>query len=278
MTKHVWRYLVITLAVCAAVGGGTFLGQSIAKDLLIGGQKPVEGTSMSHGPTRQAGILDDRDYGISVPVQFAAEIRTFSEGGGQTIGGEVGDIIKFLPYGAGRLVNGTWVLDPEIAPPAFVFADPRIIVHRAIAWIEFNQTTGNFDAPRNGLLNITYIVIDDVPYVDHFNYSYLRSSHNLTLVFRNETATIYPRGMHSGFITKGDYEVVDDQHPGRKDENGKTVQEISPIVKPSWVIGKVVRIVDRETIELVDQITCITIVVGEIAVAAVAVWFWRRKT
>lgn len=276
--KRVWKYARLFIL---AFGVSLFVPVAL-KEILVGGAHLGTGDSMSHGRERMSGISDDGDLAQEVPVRARSDVRTFLEAWNTShqVAGDYGDVIVFWAYGVQLMTDGSIVTDPATDTPSFAIANPQSPRHRAIAWVEYNETSGNFDAPDPGLFNVTEFTVPNVGYYDPLEDAYLRSDLLVRLVAKSlDNRTFYPIGRHSGFITKGDRDVLYDQHlsPERRDESNRSRAFISDIVKLDWVRFKVASVVDRETVEALDAAALLAFVGGQSVAAVIAYRIYRRQ-
>jgi signal peptidase len=185
----------------------------------------VESDSMQHGYNDTLGIVNTGDIVLVKKVSVPSSIATYvaSEATGYTTYGEPGDVILYYPDGQ----MGT-----------------TPVIHRAILWVDYNSSTGSFDAPS--LLDLSCpgqyqidtqagtrtclnnpwtpvtgtLELHDVGWTD------------ITISIDFSSLAMEPGGPTSGYITMGDnnHGMYDQKMYGDR-------CEISCIVQPGWVLG-----------------------------------------
>lgn len=208
------------------------------------------GTSMSHGPEPQAGVLDDGDLGNYQrfpPPEAVTPMMAARAAGLPPVAGEPGDVLLFRADGEARHELGRRVL----------------VEHRALAWVAYDEATGLFDVPELGLDDVRAVTLRDVPYWDAEQGAYLRRDYTLVLVADGPAGATYPAGRHSGWVTKGDHNALLDQQP-----RGEAAP-LSALVRPAWVEGRLVRVVDQDAMQrdvLVGVVLALLLGVGAVLV------------
>ncbi len=174
----------------------------------------VESSSMSHSPESQIGIIDTGDI-VLVRERERTDIKTYVEGrvSDHEKYGQYGDVIIYRPMG-----------DPDTTP----------IIHRAVVFLELNETDGDhsFDAPS--LRHLEYGVDWETSHGERwlnltgtitiFDYGFrdIDLEINLRPLLENEERR------NSGYITMGD-----------KNQNYDQASRICPSpVMDEWIIGK----------------------------------------
>jgi len=159
----------------------------------------IESGSMRHSKDSQIGVIDAGDMVLVKKIHSRHDVVTYVEG--RKIGyvryGGYGDVIIYRKNG---------------------YTDITPVIHRAIVWVEYNDSSGNFDAPDLGLYNVSQIIIDN----------YFRDGRALVI-----NLSAVPK--NSGFITMGDNNGMYDQ-AWMSDGHGRRV---GPIMV-EWVVGKAV--------------------------------------
>jgi signal peptidase len=185
----------------------------------------VESDSMQHGPNDVLGIINTGDIVLVKKVSVPSDVNTYvaSEPTGYTTYGEPGDVILYYP-------NGVMGSTP--------------VIHRAILWIDYNQSTGSFDAPSLlGLSCPSQYSIETpsgtktclsnpwTPVTGTLNL-YNVGWTDLTISIDFSSLLMEPGGPASGYITMGDNNngLYDQKQEGKD-------CAISCIVQPGWVLG-----------------------------------------
>lgn len=144
--------------------------------------------SMSHSDLDLEGVLDPGEKVAAVPVGSPADVIPGVDArraGGPRVGDDWGDVLVFRARRDGG--------DAGVG-----------IVHRAIVWVEYDAATSAYDVPSLGLQDVTEFVVPDVGtwIAREGVYAAVR----LDVVLDPDLA-----GRHSGWLTKGDHNVVFDQ-------------------------------------------------------------------
>lgn len=275
-SPHARKGLVLAIAAAGLIGTSYLVAVGdLARDTLI-----IYGPSMSHGPVRQAGVLDDGDR-LKVSGARADDYTTYLEGRqtGTGLAGALGDVVGFWPYGIMRLPNGeTRILDSATNPPAEVLKNPTGAIHRLIGYVEFNATSGLFDVPELGLSSVANFTFPKLGTWNPETGRYREDDQRIFLVGISESGTrLYFLGKHAGFITKGDSNLGIDQEPDFRtlDETGAFLPSTSEIVKPEWIDGVGEAVIDRETI---DAVTGASLAILGVAEAVVAALFFLTRS
>ncbi len=165
----------------------------------------VESGSMAHGEESELGVIDQGDLVLIKKVDSPKDLTTWGQGKKDDYKtySDYGDVIIYFKNG---------------------HTDDTPIIHRAIAYIKFNETAkddeGNtqryFDVPEFDIYHVTVIHINIV-----------QRGRPVSIVYK-------PEQPFDGYITKGDNNGNADQGPtGLNDNQGKDVQQ----VKIDWVDG-----------------------------------------
>ncbi len=174
----------------------------------------IESESMQHSEDSVVGVIDTGDLVLVKAVDSRDDVVTWVEGRetGYTKYGDYGDAIIYRKNG-GRLTP---------------------VIHRAIVWIEFNETTGNsFDAPSLGVYNErTRLIIHNLTSYHTNEEERVDFVINIKKILEN--AAKFPGVDPSGYVTKGDHNREVDQEGGIRDENAAPVLP----VKIDWIVGK----------------------------------------
>lgn len=192
----------------------------------------VESRSMMHGEDSDVGIIDTGDLVLVKKINSKSEITSYIEGKDKDYKtyGTHGDVIIYNKNGGG----GTPV------------------IHRAVVWIEFNDTTfiynnitdrwrgGSYDIPELDAYGLTGQY--PIPNYGHDKTNLMIDFKVIIDNFANFTtpSTGARNGLrtmpHSGFLTKGDSKdnIYCDQNSLTVD-NGRNLVEP---VKIKWIVGK----------------------------------------
>jgi signal peptidase len=192
----------------------------------------VESRSMMHAEDSDIGVIDTGDLVLVKKVNSRSEITSYTEGKDDDYEtyGTYGDVIIYRKNGGGDTP----------------------VIHRAVVWIEFNDTTfnhnattgywsgGAYDIPELGAYGLTgqysisdyghdanTLIIDFQIILDNFANITNRNT-GLRIGFKSKP--------HSGFLTKGDSKdnTMVDQNSLRIDNSAVFVEPI----KVDWIVGK----------------------------------------
>ncbi len=192
----------------------------------------VESRSMMHAEDSDIGVIDTGDLVLVKKVNSRSEITTYTEGKDDDYEtyGTYGDVIIYKKNGGGDTP----------------------VIHRAVVWIEFNDTTFNHNATTGYWSGGAYDIPELDAYGETSTYSipdYGHDGTNLIIDFKIildnfANTTIRTTGVrlgfrskpHSGFLTKGDSEdnTMVDQNSLRI---GSTPVFVEPL-KVKWIVGK----------------------------------------
>lgn len=131
----------------------------------------IESGSMMHKnePFGRFGTIDAGDMVLLVKVNSISDIVTHvAKDSNNYYYGDYGDVIVYHPYGDSRQDQ---------------------IIHRAMCWVEYNETYGTYTVEGYGIYNATSITIPELSLNKY----------------------VVPGKPHSGFITKGDNNMECDQ-------------------------------------------------------------------
>jgi signal peptidase len=176
----------------------------------------VESNSMMHGSDSQIGVIDTGDLTLVKAIHDRSDVITYVEArnskdpnhGFQTYG-DYGSVIVYRKNG---------------------LADTPII-HRAMAWIEYNATASVLarsyrgDIPDIGVYNVSSYTL---PYGVGFRN--ITVTMDLAGIFE---ATSTSRAPHGGFVTLGDNNRGSIDQLNLKDQGGRRVEP----VRTEWVVG-----------------------------------------
>ncbi|UCE36080.1 MAG: S26 family signal peptidase [Thermoplasmata archaeon] len=198
------------------------------------GSMLVESDSMQHSDSGgQDGIIDHGDTIFYDKIDDKNDVKTYFEGKRQGYKkyGEYGDVIIYYKNGH----KGT-----------------TPVIHRAIIWLEFNETANSFDVPElqynwygknsewyveddeERWFNLTgTIVLNNVGY-DHEDVRIDLSR----ILYLFDFQKVKP---HSGFITLGDHNGGNYDQGILRDPFGAYVEP----VKIEWIAGKVTYLADK---------------------------------
>jgi len=209
--KLLIRDILTSVIIVVIILGGLYLYTGLWPPMVV-----IESKSMSHGdgnpPDSQIGVIDTGDLVLVKKVNDRHEIITYVEGKktGYMAYGDYGDVIIY------RKNN---------------MRDTPVI-HRAVMYIEYNATSGNWDIPDIGVRNVTHYNLTDYGY----------NKDTITVWFDKLQFQASDGEKHGGFITMGDYNAAhansdmnayDQALGGLVDANGRRVEP----VETSWIVG-----------------------------------------
>jgi signal peptidase len=181
----------------------------------------IESNSMMHDDDSSLGTIDTGDLVLVKRISRRSDITTYVQGvkTGYKTYGTYGDVIIFKKNGL----------------------DDTPVIHRAVVWVEYNASgfhyisnngiqikkEGSFDIPELGekYYNIMELSIENYR-PKHINLTI--DFYKILKVFNNNGAT-----PHSGFITKGDNNLIIDQ-----DNLPDSKKHIVEPIKVDWIVGK----------------------------------------
>jgi signal peptidase len=185
----------------------------------------VESDSMQHHDTQSSlGVIDTGDLVLVKKIESRSDVITYMQGkfgGDHETYGEWGDVLIYRKNG---------------------YSDITPVIHRAIIWVEYNETSHSFDIPQLKNHNApdewdvisgerrwynlsSSIILKEIGYDKHnvqINLASILSSY--------QTQNVTP---HSGFITLGDHNKGSYDQNSLPDGHGGRVRPI----KPEWVVG-----------------------------------------
>lgn len=243
------RHLLVA-AVAAVVLAGTW---ALTMGLGQGGVSYHASASMSHGDRALPGILDPGEPFSTDPVGERDDVVTFLEGRAMDYErwGDHGDVILYATdirrdEGGPLLTGGRGVN----------------IVHRAIAWVRYNQTADAYDVPEAGVYGQRSFVLDGIG--GRHPETGVYGHHPLSVVLDPALA-----GRHDGFLTKGDNNDLVDQ-----DARGSLARDDGiGLVAMERVRGRVVKAADHTWVLAVQ----IAVPLGAAAIAG-AYYLGRRAS
>jgi signal peptidase len=178
----------------------------------------IESNSMMHGSDSQIGVIDTGDLTLVKAIKDRHDVVTYVEATcatnphhGLKTYGDFGNVIIYRKNGLAEIP----------------------VIHRAIAWIEYNASASNppnryvGDIPDLHIYNVTEFTLTDVGYQNQ------KITINLNAIFRS-SAVSTSRAAHSGFVTHGDH------NPALVDQESLRVQQ-GGLVEPVKVDGVVGR-------------------------------------
>jgi len=178
----------------------------------------IESNSMMHGGDSQIGVIDTGDLTLVKSINERHDVVTYVEATcatnphhGFKSYGDFGNVIVYRKNGLTEIP----------------------VIHRAIAWIEYNATASNppykyvGNIPDIGIYNVTEYTLNKVGYQNQ------NIRINIDGIFRS-SAVSTSRAAHSGFVTHGDH------NPSQLDQESLRVQQGSLVepVKVNWVVGR----------------------------------------
>ncbi len=231
----------------------------------IGETITMKSRSMMHGDKSSSETLDPDDVVEIIKIKSRDDVVTYVQGKEKNYKrfGDYGDVIAYEKNGV----------------------EERPVIHRAVVWIEFNDTTFNYNNSTGRWSGGSY----DIPELDVYgltgvyqipNYGY--NSKDLLIDFRtildnfanvSNPSTGVRLGLrtmpHSGFLTKGDHKdnIFCDQNSLREGRN-----LVEP-VKVEWIKGKV-KFADEIFFDLYLYIIILILIIIAIIII---VWFKRRN-
>jgi len=178
----------------------------------------IESNSMMHGNDSQVGVIDTGDLTLVKSIKDRHDVVTYAEAtcssnprhGLQTYG-DFGNVIIYRKNGLNEIP----------------------VIHRAIAWIEYNASASSppyryaGDLPDRGAYNITEYTFTNV------GYQRQNIRINLDSIFRSSAAST-SRAPHSGFVTHGDHNPPQVDQESLRISTGSMVEP----VKVGWVVGR----------------------------------------
>ena len=176
----------------------------------------VQSGSMMHGDDSEIGIIDTGDLVLVKKVETKSDITTYFEGKekGYKTYGEYGDVIIYKKNGQ----------DPDVSTP---------VIHRVLLWLEFNANAtkadpdpnaGHFDIPELDKFDVTGDFVADPDFPAHAS----NDNDGPLILHLNQIYREMRADPHSGFITKGDNNLV----------NNIDQYSTSTPIKVDWIIGK----------------------------------------
>ena len=177
----------------------------------------IESSSMMHGPDSQVGVIDTGDLTLVKAIHDRHDVVTFVEAknpkdphnGFQTYG-EYGNVIVYRKNGLTETP----------------------VIHRAIAWIEFNRTASDIqqriflgDIPDAGVYAKDFYTVQNVLCAGN---KHMPVTIQLAAIF---SSSVTP---HSGFVTHGDNNPPYVDQQVLQTASGGKVENI----KVDWVVGK----------------------------------------
>jgi signal peptidase len=178
----------------------------------------IESNSMMHGGDSQIGVIDTGDLTLVKSINERQGVVTYVEATcatnphhGLKTYGDFGNVIIYRKNGLAEIP----------------------VIHRAIAWIEYNASASNppykyvGNIPDIGVYNVTEFTLTKLGYQNQ------NIRINLDGIFRS-SAVSTSRAPHSGFVTHGDH------NPPQVDQESLRVQQGSMVepVKVGWVVGR----------------------------------------
>lgn len=183
-----WIAIALVLGAIAAASAYGWFAQSYPV--------AITSRSMSHADHNLDGVLDPGERVSLAPVHAREDVVTFLEGRktGHRVADEYGDALSFTARGE----RGT-----------------NLILHRAIAWVEYDPQTDAYDVPELGLQDVRTFMVPGVGIFNPFSQAY--EHHDMEVQLAPDV-----NGRHSGFLMKGDYNWGFDQDAyGGFDDTGR---------------------------------------------------------
>ena len=206
------RDVTLTIVVVASILTGLFVFSGIWPPMVV-----IESGSMQHSAEESSvGVIDAGDLTLIRADEKVDRIVTWVEGRetGYKRYGDNGDVIVFRKNG----LNGS-----------------TPVIHRALVWIDINQTTNDsFDVPSMGLYDVQELVLEDLPTYHNGSRELIDLRIDLRLILGNFNGVKTP---HGGFITKGDSNPhVDQISLYMRGTPELTTRRVEPILL-EWVVG-----------------------------------------
>jgi signal peptidase len=206
------RDMVLAVVIVLGILGSLYLYSGSWPPMVV-----IESGSMQHSHDESSvGIIDTGDLTVVRNTDREDDIVTWVEGrvSGHSTYGDHGDVIVFYKNGA---------------------RDTTPVIHRALVWIEFNNTTGDsFDVPSLGLFDAQRLVLDNLTTYDSGKRVVRDLEIDLQLVLSNFDGAKAP---HGGYLTKGDHNPHIDQISlyieGRPEGESRRTEPIMD----EWIVG-----------------------------------------
>ncbi|UCG70387.1 MAG: S26 family signal peptidase [Thermoplasmata archaeon] len=185
----------------------------------------VESDSMQHSDDESfLGVIDTGDLVLVKSIESEKDVITYMKGKriDHETYSEYGDVLIYRKNG---------------------YSDTTPVIHRALIWLEYNETSNSFDVPElkhhetpdewevlggaNRWYNITGILLlKDIGY----------DNEDVRIDLNNIFNTYAIQGVepHSGFVTLGDHNLGNYDQNMLPDDHGARVRP----VRPDWVVGK----------------------------------------
>ncbi len=186
----------------------------------------VESDSMQHGELSYLSVIDTGDLVLVKEIDGEDDVKSYMEGmrKNHKTYGEYGDVLIYRKNG---------------------YTDITPVIHRALIWVEYNETGDSFDIPElkhhdAGPTEDWYVVGGEQRWYDlsgtivlkNIGYDHQDVSISLANILNNfDSQGVEP---HSGWITLGDHNRGNYDQAMLPDEHGGRVRPI----KPEWVVGK----------------------------------------
>ncbi len=216
------KYAIICFAIFIIFIGSIFIYTGNWPSMVV-----VESNSMQHSDDEAfLGVIDTGDMVLVKSIEDVDDVVSYMKGKriGHETYGEYGDVVIYRKNG---------------------YTDTTPVIHRAIIWLEFNETSNTFNIPElknhdTGVDRDWYVVGGENRWYDltgtvvlrDIGYDHEDVSIDLGIIILSFTSQgVEP---HSGFITLGDHNRgaydqgnLDDGHGGR----------VRPVL-PEWIEGK----------------------------------------
>ncbi|UCE73140.1 MAG: S26 family signal peptidase [Methanomassiliicoccales archaeon] len=184
----------------------------------------VESDSMQHSDDESfLGVIDTGDLVLVKSIESEDDVVSYMKGKriGHETYSEYGDVLIYRKNG---------------------YTDITPVIHRALIWVEYNETGGSFDIPElqyHDAPEEWYVVSGENRWYDLSGTIVLRNigyePRDVSINLRNILNNFPPdTGPHSGFITLGDHNRGNYDQNMLPDGHGGRVRPVTP----EWTVGK----------------------------------------
>lgn len=217
------KYAIIWFAILIIFIGSIFIYTGNWPSMVV-----VESNSMQHSDDEAfLGVMDTGDMVLVKSIEDEDDVVSYMKGKriGHETYGEYGDVVIYRKNG---------------------YTDTTPVIHRAIIWLEYNETSNSFDIPElknhdAGEDEGWYVVGGENRWYDLTGTVVLREigydHEDVSIDIGRILYSFAPQGVepHSGFITLGDHNRgAYDQGGALSDGHGGRVRP----VLPEWIEGK----------------------------------------
>jgi len=218
------RAIAIGILKDVAVSGLIVGGLLLVLYLFAGVWPPmvvIESSSMMHGEDSQIGVIDTGDLTLVQKVDERSDIVTYVEATCRTNPhyglkeyGDYGNVIVYRKNGKAETP----------------------VIHRAMAWIEYNASASRPGAYRGDIPDIGVYNVSEY-YLNVTSYragNYLKQERLIIQIAQILAASASSSSPHSGFVTKGDHNIPYVDQWVLYLQGGVRVEP----VKLEWIVGK----------------------------------------